>query len=102
MLHWTAWDAQSMAVLEAMAREVVVVASDIAPSEELLGAGQTCATEDEAVALLRAVVEDDAVRERLLESQRARRTHYSADRMAADWLTVYRTLVAARPFTIPT
>ncbi|HET6508414.1 MAG TPA: glycosyltransferase [Baekduia sp.] len=102
MLHWTAWDAQSMAVLEAMARDVVVIASDIAPSEELLGAGQTCASEDEAVALLRAVVEDAAVRERLIASQRHRRTHYSADRMAADWLAVYRTLVAARPFTIPT
>lgn len=102
MLHWTAWDAQSMAVLEAMARDVVVVASDIAPSEELLGPDQTCATEDEAVGLLSAIIGDAEVRERLLASQRARRTHYSADRMAADWLTVYRTLVAARPFTIPT
>src|SRR4051794_7487670 len=102
MLHWTAWDAQSLAVLEAMARDVVVIASDIPASRELLGDAQVCGTEDEAVALLRAVIEDPDVHERLLESQRRRRRHYSAERMTADWLAVYRTLVAARPITIPT
>jgi glycosyltransferase involved in cell wall biosynthesis len=101
MLHWSAWDAQPLAVLEAMARDVVVVASDLAANRELLGDGQVCATEDEAVALLRAILEDPDVRERLLASQRRRREHYGADRMTSDWLAVYRGLAAVRTTRIP-
>ncbi|HEY6758692.1 MAG TPA: alpha/beta fold hydrolase [Baekduia sp.] len=102
LLHWSAWDAQPLAVLEAMARDVVVVASDLPANRELLGDDQVCATEEEAAALIVAAVEDRALRDRLLDSQRARREHYGADRMAADWLAVYRGLVVARTFRIPT
>jgi glycosyltransferase involved in cell wall biosynthesis len=102
LLHWSAWDAQPLAVLEAMARDVVVVASDLPANRELLGDEQICATEEEAASLLAAVVADDGLRDRFLDSQRRRREHYGADRMARDWLAVYRGLVAARPFVIPT
>jgi glycosyltransferase involved in cell wall biosynthesis len=88
-LHWTAWDGQPLSVLEAMARDVVVVASDIEANRELLGGEQVCRDEAEAVALLRAVVTDPDHRERLLESQRARRHAYGAQRMVDEWLELY-------------
>jgi glycosyltransferase involved in cell wall biosynthesis len=91
-LHWSAWDAQPLAVLEAMAHDVVVVASDIPANRELLGPRQVCSTEDAAVQLLRAVITEPALRVDLLAEQRKRRTRYSADRMVTDWLGVYRRL----------
>jgi glycosyltransferase involved in cell wall biosynthesis len=94
-VHWSAWDGQSLAILEALARDVVVIASDIAPNRELLGPRQTCADEAAAVALARAVLEDGALRAGLLADQRARRARFSASRMVADWLAVYERLAAA-------
>lgn len=88
-LHWTAWDGQPLSVLEAMARDVVVVASDIDANRELVGPGQVCRDEAEAVALLRSVVEDPDHRERLLASQRARRGAYGARRMVGEWRELY-------------
>jgi glycosyltransferase involved in cell wall biosynthesis len=88
-LHWSAWDAQPLAVLEAMARDVVVVASDISANRELLGDRQVCASEQEAAALLRSVLTDFDCRAELLDDQRRRRGGYSARRMAADWEAVY-------------
>jgi glycosyltransferase involved in cell wall biosynthesis/pimeloyl-ACP methyl ester carboxylesterase len=102
LLHWSAWDAQPLAVLEAMARDVVVVASNLPANRELLGDEQVCATEEDAASLLAAIVTDAALRDRLLESQRGRRQQYGAQRMTADWLAVYRGLVVTRPFRIPT
>jgi glycosyltransferase involved in cell wall biosynthesis len=102
LLHWSAWDAQPLAVLEAMARDVVVVASDLPANRELLGDEQVRATEDDAVALILDVLADEDLRDRLLDAQRARREHYGADRMVADWRAVYRSLVVAKPFRIPT
>src|SRR3954467_14287150 len=72
-LHWSAWDGRSLAVLEAMACDVVVVASDIAANREVLSPEQVCATEEGAAELLRAVVTDEDARERLLAGQRTRR-----------------------------
>ena len=43
-LHWSEWDGQSLAILEAIARDVVVVASDIPANREVLGPRQVCAT----------------------------------------------------------
>jgi len=88
-LHWTAWDGQPLSVLEAMARDVVVVASDIEPNFELLGPEQVCRDEQEAAELLRRVVLDPSFRERLLESQRARRAYYGTERMVDEWLALY-------------
>lgn len=91
-LHWSAWDGRSLAVLEAMARDVVVVASDIPANREVLGEEQVCDSEHEAVRLLHAVVTDESVRERLLEDQRARRSAFSALGMAEQWERVYERL----------
>ena len=88
-LHWTAWDGQPLSVLEAMARDVVVVASDIEANRELVGPGPVCRDEAEAVALLRSVVADPDHRERLLASQRARRGAYGARRMVDEWRELY-------------
>jgi glycosyltransferase involved in cell wall biosynthesis len=91
-LHWAAWDGQPLAVLEAMARDVVVVASDIPPLRELLGPEGVCASEDEAIARLRNVLTDEGFRERELARQRERRERYGADRMVVEWREVYAAL----------
>ena len=47
-LHWSASDGQSLAILEALANDVVVVASDIPANREILGLGQVCRDEAQA------------------------------------------------------
>jgi glycosyltransferase involved in cell wall biosynthesis len=88
-LHWTAWDGLPLSVLEAMARDTVVVASDIGPNRELLGDRQVCAGEAEAVELLRAVLTDPPLGEALLADQRRRRSRYGAEAMVEGWLRLY-------------
>jgi glycosyltransferase involved in cell wall biosynthesis len=94
-LHWTAWDGLPLSVLEAMANDVVVVASDIGPNREVLGPEQVCRTEAEAITLMRAILTNEDLRLRLLTKQRARRESYGADRMADEWIQLYRALVSA-------
>jgi hypothetical protein len=72
-----------------MARDAVVVASDIPPNRELLSPEQVCSDEGRAVALLRAIVTDTEARERLLGFQRANRSQHSAERMVSQWLQLY-------------
>jgi len=93
-LHWTAWDGSPITVLEAMALDVVVIASDIAPNRELVGPDQVCGDEIEAATLIRRVLRDREFSEKLLAAQRARRGAYSANAMAAGWLEVYRRAMA--------
>jgi glycosyltransferase involved in cell wall biosynthesis len=83
-------------VLEAMARDVVVVGSDIPPLREILGAEQVCASEEQAIELLRAILGDHALRERLLASQRERRAAYGTGRMVVEWRALYQLLAAGR------
>jgi glycosyltransferase involved in cell wall biosynthesis len=92
LLHWSAWDGQSLAVLEAFARDVVVVASDIPANRELLNPRQVCADEHQAVDLLRRVVGDPDLRESLLADQRQRRERHGAERMTKEWLDLYEPL----------
>ena len=95
-LHWSAWDGQPLAILEAFARDVVVVASDIPANRELVGPGQVAADREGALALVRRILADDGFRAELLAAQRARRGRWSAERMVAGWLDAYRG-VLARP-----
>jgi glycosyltransferase involved in cell wall biosynthesis len=93
-LHWSASDGQSLAVLEALARDVVVVASDIPPNRELLGDRQVAADVAAGLALIRAVLTDRGLREQMLAAQRERRGRWSASAMVAGWMDVYERLVA--------
>ena len=96
-LHWSAWDGQSLAILEAIARDVVVVASDIAANREIVGPRQVCADEPSAIALARSVLEDPALRAELLAEQRRRASAFGARRMSAEWLAVYARTVRPAP-----
>lgn len=94
-LHWTTWDGMSLSILEAMALDVVVVASRTGPSTEVLPPGHVCDSEEEAAALLRRVLADPELAESMRAAQRARRGAYSARHMTESWLRHYRGLVPA-------
>lgn len=95
-LHWSGWDGQPLAILEAFARDVVVVASDIPANRELVGARQVATHPVAALGLIRAVLADDALREQLLAAQRERRERWSAARMVAGWLEAYDDVLRRR------
>jgi len=94
-LHWSAFDAQSVAVLEAMARDVVVIASDIPANRELLSPAQLFSTEEGAAAMLRRVVRDPDLRRELVAAQRARGAAHGAERMVQGWVDAYRHAIGA-------
>jgi len=93
-LHWTAWDGLPLSILEAIALDVVVVASDIPPNREILGPDAVCSSEEEAVALMRRVIADPAYAEEMRANQRARRSEFSAESMVNGWHWVYDRLLA--------
>jgi glycosyltransferase involved in cell wall biosynthesis len=96
-LHWTAWDGAPLSVLEAMAKDVIVVASDVPANRELLGPRQVFSSVPDATAFLRRVVTDRDLRAELLSGQRARRAAFSAEAMTENWLTVYDSLRSGGP-----
>jgi glycosyltransferase involved in cell wall biosynthesis len=100
-LHWTAWDGQPLSILEAMAADVVVVASDIEAAREILGPRQVCASEAEAKELIRRVLSDRGLRDDLLAHQRERSGLFGARRMAHEWRTVYERLAAPTSQPLP-
>lgn len=91
-LHWTSWDGQALSLLEAMACDTVVVASNIPPNRELLDERALCATEEEAVALLRRVLAEPGFAAQLRAAQRQRAERHSAAAMSEGWNAVYREL----------
>ena len=95
LLHYSEWDGAPLAVLEAMARDVLVIASDIPANRELLGPRQVAADEASAVATIRAVLRDADLREELLADQRARAADRGADRMAERYADLYARCVAS-------
>lgn len=91
-LHWTAWDGLPLSVIEAIALDVVVIASDIPPNREILGELGVRSTEQEAVDALRRVAADPAYAEELRREQRARRDEFSAAAMVSGWRRLYSEL----------
>src|SRR3954453_22711592 len=99
-LHFTAWDGQALSLLEAMARDTLVIASDIEPNREVIGRHQLCATEEEAAALLRRVLGDARLMHGMLAHQRARRRRFGAQRMVQEWLSLYDAVVSGEPLGV--
>jgi glycosyltransferase involved in cell wall biosynthesis len=95
-LHWTAWDGMPLSILEAMARDVVVIASDIPANRNVLGPRQVFSLGEDAAAAIRRVLLDDSYRRLLLREQRARRGQYGSTAMMLGWEDIYRSLADGR------
>jgi glycosyltransferase involved in cell wall biosynthesis len=93
LLHWTGWDGLPLSVLEAMAKDVIVIGHDIDAVREVLGPDQVRAGEEEARELLRRTLEDPELREAMLAEQRRRRAAYSAAKMTEGWRELYASLL---------
>lgn len=91
-LHWTGWDGLPLSVLEALATDCVVIASDIGPNREILGPEQVCSTEEKAITLLRRVLQDPDQQAAFRASQAARRDRYALTTMVDGWAEVYEDL----------
>lgn len=101
-LHFTAWDGLPFSVLEALALDVVVVASDIPPNREILGEAGICESPEEAAALIRRVVEDPGEAAALRARQRERRLEFGAALMVERWHGVYESVLREpQPALIP-
>ncbi len=94
LLNWSAWDSHPLSVLQAMAHDVVVIASDIEPNSDLVGTAQVAGSEAAGIELLRAALTDPARREEMLAEQRRRRTAFGRERMVSDWLGLYSSLAS--------
>lgn len=92
-LHWTAWDGLPMTVLEAVSLGTVVIASDIRPNTELLGSDGVCSSKEEAVRLIRWLLENPDQLEAMAARQRARCKTFTCDTMIDGWLNDYRELL---------
>jgi glycosyltransferase involved in cell wall biosynthesis len=95
-VHWTAWDGLPLSVLEAIALDVIVVASDISPNREILGSEGVCSTEEEAIARIRRILADPDFAEAQRERQRRRRCEFAAQAMVDGWLNAYADVVSGR------
>jgi glycosyltransferase involved in cell wall biosynthesis len=96
LLNWSAWDSHPLGVLEAMASDVLVIASDIEANRDLVGPEQVCASEEQAARVLRDVLTDRNRLAELLDAQGKRGRRFGASRMGSDWLRVYERLATPR------
>jgi glycosyltransferase involved in cell wall biosynthesis len=88
-LHWTAWDGMPLSILEAMAHDVVVIASDIPPNRSILGPQQVFSSTADAISAIRRVLLDESYRQALLHEQQTRRARYGSTAMTLRWQDVY-------------
>ncbi len=95
-VHWSAWDGLSLALLEAFARDVVVIASDIPANRDVVGPRQVAADVARATELVRRVLRDGQLRASLLADQRQQRGRFSAACCVEGWLAVYRSCLPAQ------
>jgi glycosyltransferase involved in cell wall biosynthesis len=95
-LHWTAWDGMPLSILEAMAHDVVVIASDISPNRSILGTRQTFSSTNAAIDAIRRVLSDENYRHELLHDQQGRRTQYGSTAMTEGWEEIYESLAMPR------
>lgn len=91
-VHWTAWDGHALSVLEAIARDVVVVANDIPASREILGPEHVFRTPRDARAFIRRILADECFRAETLLSQHRRAHRFGAEAMVDNWLDFYGSL----------
>lgn len=94
-VHWSAWDGMSLALLEAFARDVVVVASDIPANRDVVGPRQVAADVAQATELVRRILTDAELRASFVDDQRERRGGFSAVHCVEQWLAVYRACLPA-------
>ncbi len=95
-VHWTAWDGHPLSILEAIARDVVVVASDIPANREIVGSKQVFTSPEAAQDFIRRVLLDDDFRAEVLISQHHRAHRFGAGAMVENWLELYRSVSVAR------
>ena len=98
-VHWSGWDGAALSILEALAHDVVVVASDIPANRAILGEAQVRSSEAEAVALLRRVVLEPEYRDALLERQRSIRAAFGRRTMTDAWMGLYERVAGRHPST---
>lgn len=92
-LHFSAWDGQAISLLEALAQDVAIVASDIEAAREVVPPTCLAATPAAAIKRIRQLLSDGSAMHRHLEAQREVRPRFSARRMADRWSVVYGELV---------
>jgi glycosyltransferase involved in cell wall biosynthesis len=93
------WEGLSIAALEALARGVPVISTDVAGARELLatGSGMIVAQDDGALAdaIVRALADPDLRQRMGREGRRLHADRFSVDRMIAAYRSAYETLRAA-------
>lgn len=95
-LHWTSWDGLALTVLEAIAQDALVLASDIPPNREVLGAAQVFSNEQEVIAAIQTYVCDQGIWSEQIRSQRRIAARFGASEMCQSWTKTLEELILDR------